>query len=155
MNSKGQESAVFEFLVVAIMGLAILLIVLNIVDYFSGLRFQASWESFKGGLKSAVNSPNGDVIFAKNISLNTGTITTTSLSSMSGIPSDCFEINSASLSAFKLSDDKTSVSISKIVETTVYFRCVLGSEYGSGTSCEESCLVSFGEEIQAAASTPA
>jgi len=152
MNSKGQESAVFEFLVVAIMGLAILLIVLNIVDYFSSLRFQASWESFKGGLKSAVNSPNGDVIFAKNISLNTGTITVSSLSVMSGIPSECFEINSASLSSFKLSDDETSISISKIVETTVYFRCVLGSEYGTGSNCVETCLASFGEEIQTLAS---
>ncbi|HIH21828.1 MAG: hypothetical protein J4478_01110 [Candidatus Diapherotrites archaeon] len=147
MNIKGQESATFEFLVVAIMGLFIMVIMLSIVNYFTDLRFQASEQRFNDALHSAVSSPNGEAIIAKNIILQPGKISSESLAEKANIPSSCVEIDAIDLVAFKLSPDNTVLSVERSVETTVYLKCVLGPEYGSGTDCEESCIASFGKEF--------
>jgi hypothetical protein len=145
LNSKGQESATFELLVVAIMGLAIMLIVLGIADYFSGLRFQASERAFNDSFNSAVNMPNGEIITAPKVYLNEGDKTTASLSKQSSIPAECIQIEAVNLPAFKLEGNER-IQILKAVEANVYFRCILSSLYGI-RDCEESCLVSFGKEI--------
>lgn len=148
MNQKGQESAVFEFIVVAIMGLFIMVIVLSIVNYFSDLRIQASEKTFNDAFRSSVNSPNGAVIAAKNIFLQPGAKTSVALSSQaSGVPPECIEIDAVPFGSLELSSTGDRVIISKSIEITVYFSCVLGPKYGNGTDCEKSCKVSFGKEI--------
>ena len=148
MNSKGQETATFELLVVAIMALAIMLIVLSISDYFSSLRFQASEKAFNSALKSAVNSPNGAVIIAEGIILHTGKKTTQLFSNeAAGLEPECFSIVGPESNSWQISEEGKTISILKSVETDVFFQCVLGGDYASTAgSCEESCRVSFGED---------
>lgn len=149
MNSRGQESATFELLVVAIMGLAIMLIVLGIADYFSSLGFQASERALADSLKSAVNAPNSSQIVASDIRLNTGSKTVTSFSKQTSIPAGCFSIDARSSQSLEL-HGITRIDIKEPVELDIFIRCVLGPDYesDSGLSCEESCLVSFGKEIR-------
>lgn len=149
MNVKGQESATFELLVVAVMGLAILVIVLGISNYFSGLTMQASEKNFNDALKSAVNSPNGTVIVAQGIILSGGSKTSSSLSKQISIPEKCISIQGSLSDSWSVNAGGTAISFSRAIQTNVYFSCVLGSGHASasGDPCEISCLASFGDEI--------
>jgi len=149
MNSNGQESATFELLVVAIMGLAIMLIVLGIADYFSNLSFQASERTFIDSLKSAVNSPNSSQIVASEIRLGAGSKTVASFSKQTSIPAGCFSIDARLAQSIELHEN-TRIDIKEPSEMDIFIRCVLGPDYASDSSllCEESCLVSFGKEIE-------
>ncbi|MDO8647875.1 MAG: hypothetical protein Q7R70_05695 [Candidatus Diapherotrites archaeon] len=149
MNVKGQESATFELLVVAVMGLAILVIVLGISNYFSSRTMEASERNFNDALKSAVNSPNGAVIVAEDIILSGGSKTSSSLSKQVSIPENCIRIQGSASDSWSVNAGGTAISISRAIQTNVYFSCALGDGHisGSGEACEISCLASFGEEI--------
>jgi len=130
------------------MGLAILVIVLGIAGYFSDLGFQASERTFNDSLKSAVNAPNGAPVMAKNLKLDAGDRSTGYFSKQSAIPAGCFSVDALQTLSIVLYGNER-VEFKQPLEITVFFRCVLGSGYASASDelCEESCLVSFGKEI--------
>lgn len=144
LNERGQEFAPFELFIGAIMALLILVIILGVVSYLNDLRFQASFEQFVQGFQSASNSPNGDIVKVENIAFSERTISSRYLSEQSQIVEECISFQSIEDSDIQTTN--SSVSILKELETTVFIQCLTSSLYGK-SSCNISCLVSFGKDI--------
>ncbi len=147
-GNKGQAFASMELVIASIMALALLLIIVGLIAYFNQITESASQRAFKDAVVSAVNSPNGAVVkTSDDLILSKGIIAPQLIADYGNIPRDCVSIKSSPVnSAFAMRDNGT-VEIVNTVKTVVFLRCVLGSDYGAGTNCAESCLVSIGEPI--------
>ena len=146
MNRQGQAFSAYKLLIGAIMGLAILTIIMGVIGYFEGLRVEIDRELFEDGFEAAVNSPDGKVI-VKEITLHESTYTSKGLAEkFSGLTKDCIEFDAANWTAFNLAEGKQAIVIKKSVKAKVYYCCTL---QGCPEGCNVCCRISFGRKIEA------
>ena len=67
LNEKGQAFEAYRVLIAMVISLAILVIILSAVSYFDELRKKVSTDTVYSSWKSAVDSPNGKVVEARNL----------------------------------------------------------------------------------------
>ena len=65
MNNNGQGFDVFRLLIGAIIGLAILVIIISIINYVENVKYGVSQREFYNGLVNATHTPNGEVVLRK------------------------------------------------------------------------------------------
>ena len=144
MNSKGQYFEGYELLIGAIMALLILVIIFGFLSQLRVYQEQASLTAYFDGVKSAVSSPNGEIFQIKSVMLPAGTYNGTALEKQTTLKAECFSFQAPEWSNLHL-NDLGDVEIVQSSEIAVFAKCVLADDYGSG--CKESCLISFGKEI--------
>lgn len=150
LNEKGQANAVFRLMVDAIIGFAILMIIISALSYFNELRIKTSLSEFNSLVESAVNSPDGKVVesnylvFSKERGFSAST-----MESITGVPSSCFQFTTNL--GFVDTGDGSYVDVKQNTETKVYSQCqpaTISSYCINPAGCEICCLISFGKKIE-------
>jgi hypothetical protein len=150
IDDRAQAGAVFRLMVDAIIGLAILAIVVYMLTYFNGLRREISKQQLYEVAGYAVNSPNGKVFMSdKDLLFSEGDgFSSISMSNATSKPADCFTFES-NLSAADVGSGSY-VSFRNSVEAKVYAKCWLtGDSCASGAEdcCIQQCLISIGKKL--------
>lgn len=152
-NQQGQSSDVFRLLIGAIMGLAILAIVLGIVQVVEQQKFTLSQVRFYDGFEAAVNRPFSDfspTAFVKQQDLffkKGDTFTALGLSKQFKVSKSCIVFFSGNSDVHPFPNQPgTGVQMLSQVQTTVYFRC----GYPSGACADPDnplyCELWFGKQ---------
>ena len=141
LNQKG-EFGVFRLLIGAVIGLALLLIVLAIVANVENQKYQISAVHFFDGFSSAVNLPNGTPVQQEDLFFKQGEVfTARSLAhQFSFEDSDCIEFFTDH-PGVSVSATQDIARIEKPVHLDVFFDC---KNIGS---CQPDCRISFDEEL--------
>ena len=162
MNSRGQGDEVFRVLIEVIMGALILAIILGAVDYFSGLRVDASEQRLHGAFANAFEKLNSDLtsqtaIEEKDLLLNQTTYGSRGFAIGYDIQPECINFYHSSSKAFNQLSDVHVIEITQTVQTSVYMQCFtqqaanqLTSEIvplGGNTQCPVYCAISFGKKL--------
>lgn len=148
MNQRGQEGASFRLIIEAIMVLFILVIILGVINQVDAWRWKISEQRLFEGFKNALNSPDGSVIFVKDLVLNEGASYSSSAfaNSATGLSKECVEIYSDNSNAFNVTDNIV-IEIKSVIQTNLYFKCVPGASVGREDECYSFCIVSFGKDF--------
>ena len=151
MNIRGQEFSGFRLLIDAILVLMILVVIMGILGWVEGLRFQMSEQRLFDGFSKAVSSPNGKVVLEKNISIREGIIFLTGTFERPGIEKQCIEFDALDVRAFVLSNNKRQLEVTSNMLVDMYYRCIRNLD-GTGciAECDTCCEVSFGKEFETA-----
>jgi len=156
LDNKGQAEAVFRLMIDSIIGLAILMIIIAAIGYFDELRFIQSTSDFKQLIKDAVNSPDGTMLSAKELTFKSGTgFSADDFELFTVVNRKCFSFSS-SFSSVEVSSDAQSVLFKQRLITTVSARCVpntlastcnssVSAELTSPSECCFNCEIYFGK----------
>ncbi len=140
MDNKGQAEAVFRLMIDSVIGLAILMIIIASIGYFDELRFIQSTSDFKQLVKDSVNSPDGTLLSAKELTFKSGTgFGAEDFEGYTVVNRKCFNFNS-SFASVEVSDDGQSVMFKQRLITTVSAKC-------TPNSSASSCISSVDAEI--------
>ncbi|MDD5148421.1 MAG: hypothetical protein PHH08_03065 [Candidatus ainarchaeum sp.] len=151
-NESGQAFDVFRLLIGAIIGLAILVIIISIIQYLESWKVDVSKKLLADGLYNAVQTPNGEVVVRKDLTLRKGDIFSRgNFAEQSGVKWDCLELLVSNIGAFELRNDSI-IEIKQGILTTVYFQCF--KKPASNPDCDPYCLVSFGKALKNPAAAP-
>jgi len=148
MNRQGQEGEGFRLLVEAVLVVLILVIIMSVISQVENWLWNVSEQRVFEGFSKALKSPNGDVIFEKDIVLRQGLRFTSDAfaKSTAGIEKECIELQASDSTAFSKISERA-VEIASQIKTPVYYKCLPG--YAAGNNeCETYCIVSFGEELK-------
>jgi len=148
MNRQGQEGASFRLLIEAVLIVFILVIILGVVSQIDEWRWRISERRLFEGFNKALNSPDGSIIFEKEIVLraNSSYSNRAFASTVAGIDSECIEIHSSDSSAFIVTDASV-IEITTVIQTNVYYKCLPGIALGED-QCPDYCLISFGKDLK-------
>jgi len=148
LNQKGQEGAGFRLLIEAILAVFILVIILGVISQLDEWRWKVSERRLFDGFSKSLNSPDGSVVFEKDLILRDGSAYSRSAfaSSVTGIDKDCVELNASSSSAFTSYQGEL-VEINTVIKTDIYYKCLPGSLVG-WDDCPDYCYVSFGQDFE-------
>jgi hypothetical protein len=147
LNEQGQESSGFRLLVEAVMVVFILVIIFAVISKLDEVTQQASVKRLFEGFSKAVDSPDGSVIFEKDLVLREGSVysRTAFAESAANIEPGSISIQASKSSAFLLLSNGSAVEIRSLVSTDVYYQCK--TEYEGGER-KISCTISFGQELK-------
>lgn len=141
IDSFGQSSDVFRLLVGAVMGLAILLIVLGIIQVIEQQKFELSQIRFVDGFEAAVNLPANKTVKQEQLLFRQGTtITAYGLAKQFPVDEKCIVFFSGHSAVLIVSPQKAQMT--KPVQTDVFFNCAKNRV----PSCDIDCKVGFGAE---------
>jgi len=146
-EEAGQASAVFRLMVDAIIGFAILMIIVSALTYFNDLRIRTSLSEFNSLVESAVNSPDGKIVESNSLVFSKGQgFSSQSMQAITGVPASCF-LFKTNLSFVDVGNGLY-IEIRQNTETKVYAQC-LEASLGScdNSTCEICCIISFGKKI--------
>lgn len=161
-ENKAQSEVVFRLLIDSIIGLAILLIIVSSISYFQEQAILQDRETLVSLIQSAVNSPDGKIFTAQNLTFKEGfAISSINTQTWTGLSMNCLSFDSSSLSV-KLDEGSTdngstfsTLEFERLLMVNVYARCVpiMGScnprvEPTSPDECCVNCVVSFGKKFQ-------
>ena len=147
MNSNGQAFPVFRLLIGAIIGLAILLIIISIIGYIENWKFDVSKRMVYEGLNVAIETPNKELVIRKNLTLRKGSVfSTRSFSTDSSLDTGCITLQSSNLSVFEHNNiPVTAITMAQNFVTDVYYQCQKNDP--AYALCDIHCIVSFGKPI--------
>jgi len=145
MNDKGQAFSVFRLLIGAILGLAILVIIISIIGYLDNWKGDISKRNLYEGLDSAVETPNAELVVRKNLTFKKGdSFNTRSFETNSGLEKGCVELMKANLSALELESNSIMIRQNTLID--VFYKCLKVNYSPPYDNCEIFCIVSFGKE---------
>jgi len=142
IDNKAQSGAVFRLLIEAIIGLAILLMIVTSLMYFNSLKVETSKAQFAETVKIAIQTPTGQVISSDELDFVKGT--TFSASQFQGsfsVPAECFSFVS-NLTVVTISEQ--TITFNQNANAKTYARCVLNDSYG----CDIGCVISIGKKLE-------
>ncbi len=154
MNSHGQAFEAYRVLIAVVLALAVLLIILSAISYFDALRQKVSTDTLYSSWKSAVDSPNGKVIRASNLSFTQDTrFSRGQFAKQVGLEEDCIQLDADPDTGYALDDSDPShpfVRVSRSIIGNIYMQCDAQNFIipPGPASCYAFCLISFGKEIQ-------
>ncbi len=145
MRSKGYF-AVFRILIGAIIGLAMLVIIVSVINYFRNINVSASYERYVKGFQNALeglgeNEEQG-LIVEKDLLLVKGYYTSSELAEKFKIDPECIELQTHNKSIFKEIKENKSYFLIRDSTMNVFFQCIKTEE----TTCGFKCIVSFGRK---------
>ncbi|MBN1941043.1 MAG: hypothetical protein JW772_02570 [Candidatus Diapherotrites archaeon] len=144
MNSRGQHFAVFRLLIGAILGVAILVIIIGIIGFIQNWEYYVSDNILYEGLDNAVQTPNGDVVVRKNLKFPKGnSYAAGSLAANAGLEPECLEIQATDASVFAL-EGNNFIKMQNNAVAHVYYQCFMDRP-----ECDIYCIVSFGKALEA------
>lgn len=125
----------------------ILVIIFAVISKLDEVTQQASEKRLFEGFSKAVNSPDGAVIFEKDLVLRQGSVysRTAFAESAANIEPGRISIQASDASAFLLLKGNSAVEIRSLVSTDVYYQCKTNYEAGERRI---SCTISFGQELK-------
>ncbi len=159
MDNKGQAEAVFRLMIDSIIGLAILMIIIASIGYFDELRFIQSTSDFKQLVKDAVNSPDGTLLSAKELTFKDGAgFAADDFEGYTVVNRKCFSFFS-SFASVEVSDDAQAVLFKQRLIASVSARCIpnaaasscissVDAEITSDSDCCFKCEIYFGRVPQ-------
>ncbi|MDP2973731.1 MAG: hypothetical protein Q8N60_01640, partial [Candidatus Diapherotrites archaeon] len=126
LNEQGQESSGFRLLVEAVMVVFILVIIFAVISKLDEVTQRASEKRLFEGFSKAVDSPDGAVIFEKDLVLREGSVysRTAFAQAATSIEPDSISIQASNSSAFLLINGDAAVEIRSTVSTNVYYQCI-------------------------------
>jgi hypothetical protein len=152
-EDKAQANDVFRLMIDAILGLAILAIVMSTITAFGQLRQEISVAEMRGLVEGAVQTPTGKIVESDTLAFSEGEgYTGAILEEWTGVPANCFLFQS-NLSVIKIVEGPGGGAIFESnVDTKAFARCVVTGqtcEYGEGDCgvCELECTISFGKKL--------
>ncbi len=155
MNKQGQAFSAYKLLIGAIMGLAILVIIVATINYFEGQKEDIDWRIITDGFKAAVNSPNGEVLVKKDVTVRAGrNLNSRGFSEIVSIEEECIFFDARDGKGFVLGEDNKSLYAETAVKTNIYYRCALhgldpnlsGIGPSCPSTCGQCCIISFGKK---------
>lgn len=152
MNNKGQAFEAYRVLIAMIIALAVLLIILSTVAYFDELRKKVSTDTVYSSWKSAVDSPNGKIVEARNLYFTKDTrFNRRQFAIQVGLDEECLLLDAESSTGYQLVDSGPSpyVQVLNNLVGVVYFMCQTDNYISapSDASCYAYCTLSFGKSI--------
>ncbi|MFH0970405.1 MAG: hypothetical protein V1776_03010 [Candidatus Diapherotrites archaeon] len=153
MNNKGQAFEAYRVLIAMVISLAILTIILSAVTYFDTLREKVSIDTLYSSWKSAVDSPNGKVVLAKDLYFTSQTtFGKRQFALQAGLDEACIGFDAEKAAGFILNDanpDKPVVTLTRGVVGNVYMECQTENFLlePAPPDCYAYCLISFGKLI--------
>ena len=146
LNEQGQESSGFRLLVEAVMVVFILVIIFAVISKLDEVTQRASEKRLFEGFSKAVASPDGAVIFEKDLMLRQGSVysRTAFAEAATNIDPGSISIQASKSSAFLLLNNGAAIEIRSTVSTGVYYQCKTNYEAGER---KISCVISFGQEL--------
>ncbi|MBU0635619.1 hypothetical protein KKE06_01185 [Candidatus Micrarchaeota archaeon] len=141
LNQKG-EFGVFRLLIGAVLGLALLLVVLSIIADVEEQKYRISALHFSDGFSSAINLPNGTPVQQEDLFFKQGEVFTDSaLAKKFNFEDETCILFFTDHSGVSVSADQHIARIIHPVHTDVFFDC---KNIGA---CRPHCRVSFGKEL--------
>jgi hypothetical protein len=161
LENKAQSEVVFRLLIDSIIGLAILLIIISSISYFQEQAIVQDRESLVSLIRSAVNSPDGKIFTAQNLTFKEGfSISSINTQTWTGMSMNCLTFDALSPSV-KIGEGQTdngatfsTLKFERLLMSNVYARCspAIGCnpriEPATPNDCCVNCLVSFGKKIE-------
>ena len=149
MNRCGQEFSGFRLLIDAILVLMILVVIMGILGWVEGLRFQMSEQRLSDGFSKAVNSPNGKIVLEKNLSLRAGlSYIAGGFADRASLEKQCVKFDALDVRAFALSSNQSQIDITNNMVVDMYYRCIRNLEGDKcDAACDICCEISFGKEL--------
>jgi len=136
----------FRLLIAVIFGLAMLVIIISVINYFHEIQLKGSQERFEKGFKNALAAFTSNPQYGKakeqNLILPPGLYSAGQFAETYKFPSECIEFQAPHGMIIEVSSDKRSVKLNREFTTDVYYQCVLMSV----GDCEIKCYISFGKE---------
>ncbi|GEM_PF-4955484 len=149
MKQRGQAFPPFHFLISAVLGLAILVIILGIIAYFESVRFGLSQERFTQAVDRALANPTGETISEEKVLFRGGeSFSSRTFASPRGMDDSCFELQ-ARETGFVVLESASLVKIQKNTELDVFYQCFTRTECAASalaSACDKCCIISFGKE---------
>ncbi len=154
MENKAQAEAVFRLMIDSIIGLAILLIIIAVINYFQGQSIIQSQSDFYRLVEDSSNSLDGKIISSKDLTFSKGFgLDSFDAEKVTGISQYCYSFESR-YGAVKISEDGKRAEFTQLLTTKVYARCSPANtscnpreKVESEGDCCVKCLISFGKEI--------
>ncbi|MEK6902188.1 MAG: hypothetical protein AABX02_01195 [archaeon] len=154
LNEKGQAFEAYRVLIAMVISLAILVIILSAVSYFDELRKKVSTDTVYSSWKSAVDSPNGKVVEARNLYFTKDTrFNRRQFGLQVGLDEACLVLDAEKSTGYQLVDTDPLhpyVQVLNNLSGEVYFQCsTLNDDIGAdgGVDCFAYCRLSFGKTI--------
>jgi len=152
-EQRAQAEAVFRLMIDSVVGLAILLIIVGLINYFNAQIIAQSKNDFITVVKSSVSASNGSVItssgdltFARGFGVDG-----LDAQNWTQISEKCFHfVSSASEGSIKIIDD-TKAEFTQTLSIKVYSKCVPDQScnpYDPENSCCMQCTISFGKKLE-------
>lgn len=146
MQSRGQGGDVFVLLIGAVLGLAMLVIVMGVVGMFDDNRFQLSAVRFEDGFETALNLPTGQEVVQESLFFKQGVVLNArGLASSFNVAENCITFSSGHSKAIPSPDGK-SIAMENTVQANIYYRCE-NTLNPAGDSCRPYCEISFGKSF--------
>jgi hypothetical protein len=151
-EERAQAEAVFRLMIDSIIGLAVLVIIMSCLSYFTNLSFEQSMNDLRDLVKGATSSPDGKVLGKSNLSFPGGRVISTSdFEYWTQISSTCFSIQSV-LGSVSVTGSGASLEIQQTTKTNVSAKCLPRScdpsmQQEEGNCCYD-CTVSFGRQLE-------
>ena len=147
LNSSGQGEMVFRLMIGVIMGLAILVTVMSLINFFSQQQVAISEQRLYDGFMIALENPvavdSEDLVVQENVKLEQGTYSAYTFSYYSGtLLPDCVRLMASA--NFEPGDSPGTIEVLVLVETTVYYKCI---SQPNDDDCPICCIVSFAKKI--------
>lgn len=154
IGERGQAFEAYRVLIAMIIALAVLLIILSAVAYFDELRKKVSTDTVYSSFKSAVDSPNGRVVEARNLYFTQDTrFNRRQFAVQVGLDDECLMLDAEKTAGYELVDSDPEhpyvQSLSNLVGV-VYFQCQTDNFVNApaDATCYAFCLLSFGKPIE-------
>jgi len=150
VNNRGQAFSAYRLLIGAIMGLAIMVMIVATIHFFEQKSTDIDWRIFIDGFESASELKDGSVIVEKSLSLGVGqSVNSRGLSELVAMGEQCISFDANERLGFKLGENSKSVYSANPVSVDVYYRCALQQlDSDCPEECIQCCLISFGKEIE-------
>ena len=153
MNQQGQGEDVFRLLIGAVMGLAIMVIIISVINYFAALQQSVSeerlYDGFKIALENVTKQESPDMKIEKGVRLPESTYTSQGFAAIANFNEECIEFQGTK--SFELIGDSTkefggadAIHVKKFMELDIYYKCF---SYAVNTNCPIYCIVSFGKQV--------
>jgi hypothetical protein len=151
-EQKAQAEAVFRLMIDSVVGLAILLIIISLINYFNGQIIEQSKNDLINLVKSSASSSNGvtiassgDLTFARGFGIDG-----LDAQNWTQVNEKCFHfVSSASEGSIKIVDG-VKAEFSQTLAIKVYSKCVPDqtcNPYDPENSCCMECTISFGKKL--------
>lgn len=139
-DNKGQAGSVFKLLIGAVIGIAIIAIIVVIIQIASDQKAYLSEEVFANKITMAMKNPIGEEYIVENLTfLPQKVINKKALSEKTGLGEDCInlEVSDSALSYVQTDgSDPNYILFKKMATVNVGVTCKLGSE---GDTCDLFC----------------
>ena len=148
-GQRGQSFEAFRVLIAMVIALAVLVIILGVISYFDSLRQKVSYDTLYSSWKSAVDSPNNEVVRVPGLFFTKGTrFSKTQFSRQVSLDNECIVFDADTSLGYSFDGDALEVTSS--ILGAIYMQCnvnnTVGASSGSG-GCFAYCLISFGKAI--------